>query len=295
MPILKSIALILVGVLPFTVAFGCSTDASRNGGNSNQTASKTTEIQSINNDPGNVSKGATIQIDPNGPADTVRVFYKLLRERKFREAIFLTNLRPAIEGLTESELKDFQVDFEAIAGEVPLELKINGEIISGRLATVTANLPDEESEVNKVQTIKLRRQNGVWIILSADENAEKRIKQDGKKYLNNLRIQTHEDEARRMLDRISKAEIAYSLQNGGDYADISELVAGGLLPDDVQSSASTGYTYAIEVAADKKKYSATATPATYGKSGRLSFVVVLDSKSIAHLNSSDNSGKPLSK
>src|SRR5258708_7316319 len=46
----------------------------------------------------NASKGATIQIDPNGPADTVRVFYKLLREKKFREAIFLTNLRPAIEG-----------------------------------------------------------------------------------------------------------------------------------------------------------------------------------------------------
>lgn len=295
MPFLRTFTLFLIGVLPFTGAFGCSTDASRNGGKSNQPASKNTELQSTNDDPANISKGATIQIDPNGPADTVRVFYKLLREKKFREAIFLTNLRPAIEGLTETELKDFQVDFEAIAGEVPPELQINGEIISGDLATVTANLPDEDSEGNKVQTIKLRRQKGVWIILSADENAEKRIKQDGKKYLNNLRIQTHEDEARRMLDRISKAEIAYSLQNGDNYADISELVAGGLLPGDVQSSESTGYSYAIEVAVDKKKYSATATPATYGKSGRLSFVVVLDSKSIGHLNSRDNGGKPLLK
>src|SRR5688572_25835966 len=53
------------------------------------------------------SKGATIPIEPNGPADTVRVFYKHLREKKFREALFLTNLRPAIEGLTDNELKDF--------------------------------------------------------------------------------------------------------------------------------------------------------------------------------------------
>src|SRR5438045_1632520 len=53
------------------------------------------------------SKGATIPIDPAGPADTVRVFYKHLREKKFRDAIFLTNLKPAIAGLTDTELKDF--------------------------------------------------------------------------------------------------------------------------------------------------------------------------------------------
>ena len=62
----------------------------------------------------------------------MRVFYKDLREKKFREAIFLTNLRPAIEGLTDNELKEFQVDFEAVAKNVPAEVEINGEIIIGR-------------------------------------------------------------------------------------------------------------------------------------------------------------------
>ena len=39
---------------------------------------------------------------------------------------------------------------------------------------------------------------------------------------------------------------------------------------------------------------ATATPAVYGKSGKLSFGVQLDGKNIPHLNSKDNGGKPLS-
>ena len=85
-------------------------------------------------------------IDPNGPADTVRAFYKLLRDKKFREAIFLTNLRPAIEGLTDMEMKDFALDFEAIAGDVPAEIEINGEIITGDQATVTANLPTADGD-----------------------------------------------------------------------------------------------------------------------------------------------------
>src|SRR5215217_4397971 len=88
------------------------------------------------------TKGATIEIKPESPADTVRAFYKSLREKRFREAIFLTNLRPAIEGLTDTELKEFQVDFETLSVQVPEELQINGEIISGDSATVTARLPN---------------------------------------------------------------------------------------------------------------------------------------------------------
>src|SRR4029453_1790779 len=107
-------------------------------------------------------KGATIPIDAGGPADTVRAFYKNLREKKFREAIFLTNLRPAIEGLTDTELKDFSVDFEAIAGQVPAEIEINGEIITGDQATVTANLPNDDGDKKEIQTIKLRKENEVW-------------------------------------------------------------------------------------------------------------------------------------
>lgn len=239
-------------------------------------------------------KGATISIDPNGPADTVRVFYRHLREKKFRDAIFLTNLRPAIEGLTEAELKEFSLDFEAIAGQVPTEIEINGEIITGDKATVTANLPGDDDKT-ELQKINLRKQGDVWIILTVDVEAEGRIKKEGKDYFYNLRIETHQEEAKKMLERISKAELAHSLQNGGIFTDVDALVASGLLPMDVKSSESTGYNYVINLAADKKQYYATATPAAYGKSGKTSYILKLDAKGISRVTSADNGGKVMTK
>ncbi len=238
-------------------------------------------------------RGATIPIDPNGPADTVRAFYQHLRENRFREALFLTNLRPAIEGLTDNELKDFALDFEAIAGQVPAEVEINGEIITGDQATVTANLPDNESEKHEIQSLKLRKENDVWVIVTVDDEAARKIKQGGKNYFYNLRIETHQEEARKMLERISKAQLAHSLQNGGMFTDAETLIAGGLLPEDVRTSVSTGYEYVINTAADKKSYYATGTPAEYGKSGKLSFLLQLDGKGISHVTSRDNRGKTL--
>ena len=238
--------------------------------------------------------GATIPIDKDGPADTVRLFYAKLREKKFREALFLTNLRPAVESLTDAELKDFSLDFEAIAGEVPAEIQINGEIISGETATVTANFPDAETGKSEVQTIKLRSENGVWIILTVEGDDEKRIKAEGKEYFYNLRIATHEDEAKAMLERISKAELAYSIQHG-TCAELPVLVTDGLLPDDVTTNASTGYNYAVQLTGDKRRYSATATPAVYGKSGKRSFLLELDPKGISHVTSKDNGGQPMKK
>ncbi len=240
-------------------------------------------------------KGPTISIDPNGPADTVRAFYKLLREKKFREAMFLTNLKPAVESLTDTELQDFSLDFEALAGQIPSVIEINGEIITGDIAAVTANLPDEESGKNETQTIKLQKQDGVWLIMTADQEAAKAIKQQGKDYFYNLRITIHQEEARKMLERISKAELAYSLQNGGLFADMATLVAGGLLPEDVQTNESTGYNYSITVSSGKDQYFANATPAIYGKSGKLSFRLQLDGKGISHVSSKDTGGKLLVK
>jgi hypothetical protein len=276
----------MTAAMSLILAGACSVAESKNSADANQAA---------NQKPANSSepKGPTIPIDPDGPADTVREFYRLLREKKFREAIFLTNLRPAIEGLTDMELKDFALDFEAIAGQVPAEIEINGEIITGDSATVTANFPSEERDKKEIQPIKLRRENGVWAILSVDGDAEKRIKHEGKNYFYALRIETHEQEARKMLERISKAQLAHSLQNGGAYANMQTLVTAGLLPEDIKTSDSTGYNYAIELAGGK--YSAIATPATYGKSGRLSFLLKLDNKGIAHVSSRDTGGKVLNK
>ena len=277
----------------FAVSLSCSVAETGNSAVAN-TAAAANATSAANAEKPNSTGGATIQIDPNGPADIVRVFYKHLRERKFREAIFLTNLRPAIEGLTDTELKDFAVDFEAIAGEVPTEIQINGEIVSGDLATVTAILPGEDDK-NELQQIKLRRSGDLWIILSVDESAESRIKKEGKSYFYNLRIETHEEEAKKMLERISKAQLAHSLQNGGIFTDMATLVASGLLPEDITTSESTGYNYAIELLPSKIKYTATATPAVYGKSGKMSYLLQLDQKGISRVTSKDNGGKPMKK
>lgn len=214
---------------------------------------------------------SNILIQPDSPADTVRVFYKNLGQRKFREAMFLTNLRPAIEGLTDDELKDLQVDFEPLAAQVPTQIEINGEIISKDRATVTAKLPDNETGEMKLQELKLRQENGVWTILTVDEAAEAVIKKEGKNYFFALRIETHHSEAKAMLDRIAKAQIVYSAQNNGLYGDLPVLAEKKLLTEDALTPQTTGYTYQIELSADKKKYSATATPAVYGKTGRLTF------------------------
>ena len=245
--------------------------------------------------PAAAPKVAGIKIDAGGPADTVRAFYKNLREKKFREAIFLTNLRPAIEGLTDAELKGFSLDFEELAGQVPAVLEINGEIVTGDRATVTANLPGSETDKIEIQKINLRRENGIWVILTVDEAAEKRIKAEGKQYFYNLRVETHEEEARKMLERISKAELAHSLQHGGICTDMVTLIGGDLLPDDVRTSKSTGYDFTITLLPGNRQYFANATPAEYGKTGKLSFLLQLDGKGVSHVTSKDNGGKPLRK
>ena len=270
--------LLLTLAASVTLAGGCTVEASKVTPNELEKAPRT--------EAKTATRGATIEMEPNGPGDTVRVFYKYLREKKFREAIYLTNIRPAIEGLTDAELKEFQGDFEAISAIVPEEIQINGEIVSGTSATVTAKLPDEDDKL-QLQEIKLRNDGGVWVILSVDEDQEKKIRKEGKNYFYALRVETHEEEARKMLDRISKAEMVYALQNGNLYGEIPQLIAAGFLPDDAQSSESTGYKYAVKLSDDKKSYSAKAEPDKYGKTGKLTFTVELNDKRQPHLSSKD--------
>ena len=272
------------------VCGGCSAEASKP---SDSTVSSTPAI--ANQEVATTAPASAIEIKPGSPADTVRAFYAKLREKKFREAIFLTNLRPAVEGLTDAELKEFQVDFEVIANKVPAVLTINGEIVSGDKATVTASLPGEDPDKLEAQSIDLRKEGEIWVILTVDEAAEARIKKEGKNYFYVLKIETHEDEARDMLDRIAKAQLAFAMQNGGNFTGIDQLVAAELLPEDVKSSTSTGYSYSVTLTPDKQVWTAHATPADYGKTGRLSFFLTSDGKSTPRISSKDNGGKPLAK
>lgn len=234
-----------------------------------------------------------IKIETDSPADTVRVFYKNLRETRFREALFLTNLRPAIEGLTDAELKDLQVDFEHLAVQVPAEIEINGEIVAGKQATVTAKLPDNETDKVDFQEIKLRKENSFWVILTVDEKAETVVKREGKNYFFALRVETHHAEAKAMLNRVVKAQMVYAMQNKNLYGETNALIEKGFLPEDFLTAESTGYNYKISLSADKAKYAATATPAVYGKTGKLSFLLESNGEKTPRLTSRDAGGAPV--
>jgi hypothetical protein len=278
-----SLAILLVIVIS-----GCAVEASKTG-----ITEKDEIISAGKPETNSATSGATIAIKAGSPSETVRAFYAKLRERKIREAIFLTNLRPAIEGLTDEELKEFAVDFDAIAKNVPSVIEINGEIISGDAATVTAKLPDDNNEKLVVQQIRLRKEGEHWLILSADEEAEKAIRKEGKNYFHVLRIDTHHEEARKMLDRIATAQLLFALQNKGQFADFAKLIATGTVPADIATAESTGYHFAINVAPDAMSYLVSAIPAVYGKSGKLSFTLEPGRDGKAKMQSADNGGKPI--
>jgi len=267
---------------------GCSAAASET---SNATTSNTTTA--ANASSVETSKGPRIEIEPGSPAETVKAFYERLKEKRYREAIHLTNLKPAIEGLSDDELREFAVDLEDIAKAVPADVRINGEIISGESATVTAALPEEAGAEPQMQEIRLRKVNGYWQILAADEVTEARIKKEGKNYFYELRIDVRQDEAKKMLERVSKAQLAYSLQNNGNFAEVGKLIELGYIPDDILSSDSTGYVYRIALIDSGKSYFATATPAAYGKTGRNSYLLEPSSGGLSKVTGRDNSGKPL--
>jgi hypothetical protein len=239
------------------------------------------------------SEGAMIRIKENSPADTVRIFYKRLREKKFRDAIVLTNLRPAIEGLTDSEIKDLGVDFGFLAKNVPEHMPINGEIITGKDATVTVRMPNEETKKPEIQEIKLRRSGNSWIVLVADEDGEKMAKKEGKNYFFALRMDVHHQEAKAMLDRIGKAQLIYSMKFGGRFTDLETLIEKGFVPEDAKDSVSTGYQYEVLLASNNATYTALATPAAYGKTGKLSFALSITRDAQPRLTSKDLKGKPL--
>ncbi len=88
------------------------------------------------------------------PSDTVREFYKAMREKRFREAFALSIYKPAIEGLKPEEFEDLRPDFERIAAVMPDRVEINGEQISADEATVFIKVKaDEKPEQTEPVTL----------------------------------------------------------------------------------------------------------------------------------------------
>lgn len=234
-----------------------------------------------------------IDIKANSPAHTVSAFYERLRANQFIDALKLTNLRPAVEGLTPEEVKDLGVDFSEIASTIPPQMPINGEIVSGDEATVTMRMPNEKDGQMETNEIRLRKVGDGWLMIVVDDEGEKMVRREGKNYFFALRMEVHHREAQAMLERINKAQGIFALQNGGKFADLETLIGMGYVPKDAASSETTGYNYKISLAFDRSTYTVHATPSEYGKTGRLSFATKIRKGRDPELASKDMRGEIL--
>ena len=219
------------------------------------------------------------------PSDTVREFYKAMREKRFKDAFALSIYQPAVDGLSNEEFNDLRPDFEAMAAAIPDKVDLTGEQVSGEEATVFVKVKDTESG-GQAEPVSLIRNEGNWII--GDRQNQDVVRKAGKSFFFNARIDTHHNEVQNMLQRISLAQTVYGQQHKGQFADVPGLIAVGLLPKDLEGTQSTGYRFHITVAGDKKSWTASAEPAQYGRTGKLSFF--LDSTGV---KSADTGGKPL--
>lgn len=219
------------------------------------------------------------------PSDAVRTFYRMMREKKFREAFALSIYRPAIDPLTPAEFEDLRADFEKMAGAIPEQVNISGEQISGDIATVFVKVKDEANK-DQAEPVTLIMSDGSWIV--GDKENQQVVKKAGKNFFFNARIDTHHDEVQAMLTRISLAQLLYSQQHAGKFADMPTLILGGLIPKDLEGTESTGYRFRVTASADGKSWHAAAEPVQYGRTGKLSFF--MDASGV---RSGDVGGKPL--
>jgi hypothetical protein len=220
------------------------------------------------------------------PSDTVREFYKAMREKRFREAFALSIYKPAIDPLKPQEFEDLRPDFEKMAAILPEQVNLGGEQISGDVATVFVRV-QEPDKPEQLEPVPLMLFEGKWII--GDKENQAVVKKQGKQFFFNARIDTHHSEVQEMLTRVSLAELLYSQQHEGKFGDLATLISLGLLPKDLETTISTGYRFRVNAPDAGKAWNAAAEPAVYGRSGKLSFYL-----DVSGVRSGDNGGKPLS-
>lgn len=229
------------------------------------------------------------QSPQRSPSDTVREFYKAMREKRFREAWALSIYQPAVEGLSQQEYDDLLPDFEktaiAVTQKVPANLQITNEVVSGDTAVVMMKVLDADDKEKLEQATLIKTAAG-WIL--GDTESQAMVKKAGKKFFFNARIDAHHNDVQDMLTRISLAQVVHSQQHNGLFGDMAALISSGLIPKDLETSDSTGYKFRIGVSPDRKTWFAAAEPAEYGRSGKLSFY--LDA---AGVRSADVGGKAL--
>lgn len=219
------------------------------------------------------------------PTETVQQFYRALHDKRFREAFALSIYRPAVEPLSEAELTELSTDFGRIAAAIPADFLVTGEQISGDAATVFVKI--NQNAESPIEPVFLMLTSSGWII--GDKENASVVKKGGKDFFFKARVETHHVEVEEMMQRIHLIQVAYAQQHKGEYADLPTLIEKGYLPKDLEGTETTGYRFGLAVAQNKKSFVATAEPASYGRSGRLSYA--MDQSGM--VRSKDVKGKPL--
>jgi len=229
------------------------------------------------------------QTTPRTPTETMREFYRMMREKKYREAFGISIYRQAIEGLSTQEYEDLKPDFDkmsvAVSEKIPEKVDITGEQISGDAATVFVKVVDADGK-ETVEPASLIKIDNAWVV--GDRENLELVRKEGKKFFFEARINAHHSDVQDMLTRISLAQVAYAGTHNSQFGNMAELISAGFLPKDLEGPETTGYRFQVVRPADGKSWYATAEPAQYGRTGRLSFY--LDASGV---RSGDQGGKPL--
>src|SRR5512133_3405876 len=126
------------------------------------------------------SSASFAQSPQRSPTDTMRDFYRMMREKKYREAFAISIYRPAIEGLSAEEFNDLKPDFDrmavAVSEKIPEKVDITGEQISGDIATVFVKVVDADGK-EKVEPASLIKIDNNWIV--GDKENLELVKKEG--------------------------------------------------------------------------------------------------------------------
>lgn len=221
------------------------------------------------------------------PSDVVREFYKAMREHRFKDAFVLTIYKPAVEGLSAAEIEDLRPGFEDRASQIPEQVEITGEQITGSTATVFVKVPVNESTPQTTsQPVSLINSGGAWIIGTEADQAE--VKKKGRRFFLDALITQNQSDMEDLLRRVIAVQLIYSQQHGGAYGDLAALINTGQISKDAGDPKVLGYNFRVTVGAGGKTYQATAEPTRYGHTGKLSYLM----DQTGTIKSVDNGGKP---
>jgi len=203
--------------------------------------------------------------NPASPTNTVISFYRALKAKHYLEGFRHSVYRAAVEGLSADDLRDLEPDFARTFSAIPEKIDVRGEQITGDTAIVFLKFDG----IEELQQVALIREGGRWLV--GDQDSLAMVRAQGRHFFFNARITVNEGEAHEMMLRIIGAELIYSRKFDGRNASLQELVRLGGLPKDVESQETSGYRFELMLSPDAKTFFATATPLSYGKTGKLSF------------------------